>query len=203
MIPADASQALRVARRRETYSHDHRDLLFFLVDVDYFKAVNDEYGHDAGDKVLVQIAQRLGRVVRESDFLIRWGGEEFLVICRSAERTDGPILADRILKAINGEDFDIGQGRCIPQSCSVGWAPYPWLPPMYSDLSVDEVLRLADRGLYLAKEHGRNQAVGLMPATATPARPGKYALMEELFTDGMVRELRTTGQMIRVVGSSA
>ncbi len=77
MIEADASPSVRAYRGSGNYRPDHRDLIFFLLDIDHFKTVNDEYGHDAGDRVLVQIAERLTRVVRESDFLIRWGGEEF------------------------------------------------------------------------------------------------------------------------------
>jgi diguanylate cyclase (GGDEF)-like protein len=210
MIPADASQAVRAYRGSEVYGRDHRDLMFFLVDIDHFKDVNDEYGHDAGDRVLVQIAQRLGRVVRESDFLIRWGGEEFLVVFRAAERHDGALLASRILKAVNGAEFDLGNERRLARSCSVGWAAFPWLPPACSDLSVEEVLRLADRGLYLAKQGGRNQAVGMVPAASAPAinasatsttganivtRPGKYRSVEQLLEDKLIREVRTAGEI--------
>ncbi len=212
MITADASQAVRAYRGSEVYSRDHRDLIFFLVDIDHFKDVNDEYGHDAGDRVLVQIALRLNSVVRESDFLIRWGGEEFLVVCRSAERGDAEVLASRILKAINGAEFELGNGRRLTKSCSVGWAAFPWLPPAFSNLSVDEVLRLADRGLYLAKQQGRNQGVGLVPSSNSQAagaattdnlaatlsanmltKPNKYCCLEELLEAKIIREVRTPG----------
>jgi len=59
----------------------------------------------------------------------------------------------------------------MSRTCSVGWAPLPWLPLECAELSVDEVLRLADRGLYLAKQRGRNRAVGLIPSTSKPSRP--------------------------------
>jgi diguanylate cyclase (GGDEF)-like protein len=207
MIAADASQAMRAYRGSEVYGRDHRDLIFFFVDIDHFKAVNDEFGHDAGDRVLVQIAQRLNRVVRESDFLIRWGGEEFLVVCRAADRGDGALLASRILKAVNREDFDLGNQRHLARSCSVGWAAFPWLPPACSDLSVDEVLRLADRGLYSAKQNGRNQAVGLVPAAdvaslvpaalSGPSRPNpsaKYSTVEQLLADDLIHEICTRSE---------
>lgn len=208
MIGADASQAVRAHRASDIKKHDNRDLIFFLVDIDHFKAVNDEYGHDAGDRVLVQIAQRLNSVVRESDFLIRWGGEEFLVVCRAADRSDGELLASRILKAINGTEFELGGERRLTKSCSLGWAAFPWLPPAFSNLSVDEVLRLADRGLYLAKQQGRNQAVGLVPTTNSPVmgaatvdassakvltRPEKYCCLEQLLEAQVIREVRTAG----------
>ncbi|MGA7078960.1 MAG: diguanylate cyclase [Terriglobales bacterium] len=208
MIPADASQAVRAYRGTEVYGRDHRDLLFFMVDIDRFKEINDEYGHDAGDRVLVQIAQRLTRLVRESDFLIRWGGEEFLVVFRAAERSDGALLASRILKAINGMEFDLGNERRLARSCSVGWAAFPWLPPVCSDLPVDEVLRLADRGLYIAKQQGRNQAVGMVPSTTISTvtaafanaaggnvltKPDKYCTVEQLLEDKLICEVRTLG----------
>ncbi|MFY9561805.1 MAG: diguanylate cyclase [Terriglobales bacterium] len=200
-ILADASQALRAYRTgAEHYSRDHRDLIFFLVDIDHFKEVNDQHGHDAGDRVLVEIARRLNQVVRESDFLIRWGGEEFLVVCRSAERDDAPLMAGRILRAISGVEFDLGNERSMHRTCSVGWAPLPWLPIASAELSVDEVLRLADRGLYLAKQRGRNQAVGLVPSTNTPTRPGTYLRLEQLLEDRLIREIRTAGERAKAAG---
>jgi len=207
MIAADASQAVRAYRGSETYSRDHRDLIFFLIDIDHFKEVNDEYGHDAGDRVLVEVAQRLSRVVRESDFLIRWGGEEFLVVFRAAERNDAELIASRILKTMNSDEFDLGNGRRLARSCSLGWAPFPWLPPAFSNLSVDEVLRLADRGLYLAKQQGRNQAVGIVPTTNSPivnaaasdgnlvTRPERYSTLEQVVESKLIREVPVRGGM--------
>ena len=162
-IAADANQASRAYYSEiEGYSRDHRDLVFYLIDLDHFKDVNDAHGHDAGDEVLVHVAQRLARIVRQSDFLIRWGGEEFLVVCRAADRKDAAIFAERILAAVGREPFSISGGEKVSKTCSVGWAPFPWDPGV-AMLSVDEVLKLADRGLYRAKELGRNQAVGMLP----------------------------------------
>ena len=200
-ILADASQASRAYRDGTgNYSRDHRDLIFFLIDIDHFKEVNDQHGHDAGDRMLIEIARRLNRVVRESDHLVRWGGEEFLVVCRSAERADAPLMAGRILRAISGAEFDLGNERQMSRTCSVGWAPLPWLPLECAELSVDEVLRLADRGLYLAKERGRNRAVGLVPSTSRPSRPGACTRMEQLLEHGLVRELPTSGDRAAAAG---
>src|SRR5580658_2854561 len=114
-------------------------------------------------------------------------------------------------------EFDLGNERRLARSCSVGWAAFPWLPPSCSDLSVEEVLRLADRGLYLAKQGGRNQAVGVVPAPNAPVitntnndenartnssvvgnlvmRPGKYCTLEQLLEDRLIREVRTSGEI--------
>ncbi|HEY7616713.1 MAG TPA: GGDEF domain-containing protein, partial [Terriglobales bacterium] len=163
-IAADASQAIRAYKSAEkVYSTDHRDLIFYFVDIDHFKDVNDRYGHDAGDRVLVEFVRRLERITRTSDFLIRWGGEEFLLVCRSANRDEAPILAERVLAIIANAQFEIRPGQAVSLTCSVGWAPFPWLLHLVLKFSVDEVLRIADRAMYMAKRRGRNQSVGLLP----------------------------------------
>src|SRR5207244_1921287 len=163
-IGADASQAIRAySVASKNYSRDHRDLIFYLIDVDHFKQVNDQYGHQAGDRLLIAIAKRLDEVVRKSDFLMRWDGQEFLVVCRSGERVEATRMAERILGAIGTAPFDLGNGCNIHSTCSVGWAPFPWVPPFVAEASVEEVLWLADRGLYLAKQQGRNQSIGILP----------------------------------------
>ena len=162
-IPADADQARRAySAIKGSYSLDHRDLIFYLVDLDHFKKINDTFGHAAGDDLLVEVAGRLSRIVRQSDLLIRWGGEEFLIVCRAAERKHAAILAEKILSVVALLPFSISQGNEARITCSVGWAPYPWQPGA-APLTVDEVIKLADTGLYRAKELGRNHAVGMLP----------------------------------------
>ena len=140
-----------------------RDLVFYLVDLDHFKEINDLYGHDVGDGVLVEVAARLGNVVRKSDWLIRWGGEEFLIVSREGDRQQARLLAERILSVVSREPIDLGKGRSVWRTCSVGWAVFPWLLAAPDAVSYDEVLRLADRALLLAKRSGRHQSVGLLP----------------------------------------
>ncbi len=141
-----------------------RDLVFYLVDLDHFKEINDLYGHDAGDGVLVEAAARLESVVRKSDWLIRWGGEEFLIVSGESDRQQARLLAERILSVISRVPMDLGKRRTIWRTCSVGWAVFPWLPATPEAVSYDEILRLADRALLLAKRSGRHQSVGLLPA---------------------------------------
>jgi diguanylate cyclase (GGDEF)-like protein len=158
-IGADASQSVR-AYSDAAHSTDHRDLIFYLVDIDHFKEINDMHGHHAGDAALIQIAQRLGKLVRRADMLIRWGGEEFLVVSRSNERKDAPILAERILAIVGSTPLQLEDGKSIARTCSVGWAAYPWKRSSPESVSVEEVLTLVDRALSVAKDSGRNQAVG-------------------------------------------
>src|SRR6185312_7715140 len=72
------------------------DLLFFMIDIDHFKQVNDTYGHHAGDLVLIELCRRLQHVFREADYLVRWGGEEFLVVARGSSRAEAPLIAERV-----------------------------------------------------------------------------------------------------------
>jgi diguanylate cyclase (GGDEF)-like protein len=163
-IDADVSQTLRA------YADGHdahtRDLVFYLVDADDFKEVNDRYGHDVGDRVLVEMTRRLSSSIRHSDVLVRWGGEEFLLISRYTDRREAELLARRVLAGVADTPFSVGEsGETIYRTCSVGWAAFPWFPDNPRAISYEEVLTLADRALNQAKRSGKNSAVGMLPAT--------------------------------------
>ena len=151
----------------ERESTPGRDLVFFMVDLDHFKQVNDQYGHAGGDAVLVQMQERLREVFRESDYLIRWGGEEFLVLARATHRDDAKVVAERIRSAVANRDFELPDGTRLHKTCSIGFACFPFLQSQPRLLSWSEVVELADQGLYLAKRSGRDAwaAVYSTPAT--------------------------------------
>jgi diguanylate cyclase (GGDEF)-like protein len=162
-IEADVSQALRA----HTDAHDlhTRDLVFYLIDADNFKEVNDRYGHDVGDKVLQEMALRLSSSIRHSDVLVRWGGEEFLIVSRYTDRAVAELLAQRVLSSVADTPFTLGiTGEKISRTCSLGWAAFPWRPEDPRAVSYEEVLTAADRALRQAKQAGRNRAVGMRPA---------------------------------------
>src|SRR6202022_3761918 len=130
ILTAEGGQVLRNyqrARGTDIRKMDHRDLVFMMVDVDFFKQVNDQYGHPAGDRLLQLVAERLTSVVRKSDVLVRWGGEEFLIMNRSTDPSGTPAFCSRILEVISSEPFELGHGIALRKTCSVGWAPYPWV----------------------------------------------------------------------------
>ena len=162
-IDADLSQALRAyADGRDQHI---RDLVFYLIDADNFKEVNDRYGHDTGDKVLVEMARRLSSSIRHSDVLVRWGGEEFLVVSRYTDRSEAELLAQRVLSAVADTPFPVGtSGKTINRTCSVGWAAFPWFASHPRAVGYEEVLTLADRALNQAKQSGKNRAIGMLPA---------------------------------------
>jgi diguanylate cyclase (GGDEF)-like protein len=162
-IEADVQQTLR------SHEDDHdphtRDLVFYLIDADNFKEVNDRYGHDVGDKVLTEMARRLSSSIRHSDVLVRWGGEEFLIVSRYTDRNEAELLAQRVLSAVADTPFSLGPERePMYRTCSLGWAAFPWSVSNPRGVCYEEVLTLADRGLNRAKQSGKNRAVGMLPA---------------------------------------
>jgi len=179
ILTAEAGQVLRNyqrARGSEIRKLDHRDLVFIMVDVDFFKQVNDEHGHPAGDRLLQLVAQRLSTVVRRSDVLVRWGGEEFLIMSRSTDPAGTPAFCARILEVMSAEPFDLGHGVSVQKTCSVGWAAYPWCRGAFESLCAEECIELADVALYRAKGLGRNLGIGLVAADAAGRNPDSITL---------------------------
>jgi len=133
----------------------------FLLDVDHFKNINDTYGHAAGDAVLTTIAARLCEILRETDMIVRWGGEEFLAYLPTAPtgKSDLDEVAERILAGIGATVVEHG-GAALSVNVSIGYAPFP-LAVGQQQLAWERVVNLVDMALYLAKSHGRNRAYGV------------------------------------------
>ena len=142
------------------------DLVFFLVDIDHFKKVNDDHGHAAGDTVIIEFCDRMRRVFRDSDYLVRWGGEEFLVVARGTVRAHAQEVAERLRCAIADVPFLLPDGTSLHKTCSIGFACYPLAPEQARALRWDEAVHLADEALYLVKSGGRNGWMGLIQARA-------------------------------------
>ena len=131
----------------------------FLLDVDHFKHINDTYGHGAGDAVLREIADALREILRETDMIVRWGGEEFLAFLPAVPRGSLDEVARRLLAGIPERSIDY-QGTPLSVNVSIGFAPFP-LAPGADALSWERAVNLVDMALYLAKGHGRNRAYGV------------------------------------------
>lgn len=191
MIDKDVQQALRFYSTG--HNNQNRDLIFYLIDIDHFKLVNDQFGHQQGDALLVQVAARISSAIRYADVLIRWGGEEFLVVSRFTDRENAEILAKRVLQAIGTESFHLISGS-IRRTCSIGWAVFPWSPEHPDAISYQDVIRLADRALYKAKDTGRNMAVGVLPELASchSEKRGRHSGHSGI-DERMVRTLITQG----------
>jgi diguanylate cyclase (GGDEF)-like protein len=145
------------------------DLVFAMIDLDGFKAINDRYGHQAGDQVLVQTRQVLEAICRASDLLIRWGGDELLVVGRDSSPDEAETLAQRVVDAVRQHVYTIDQGQEVRISCSVGYACYPFLRREPRRFGWEEVLALADTALYAVKKSGRDGWAGVVGNESTPA----------------------------------
>lgn len=139
-------------------------LSFFLFDLDHFKQINDRHGHDVGDAVLVEVAQRLRQTLRQGDAAMRWGGEEFLVVARGLGDEAAAALAARMLHAIGSRPVTLPVHEPLEISASLGYACWPW-PDREGPAHIDHHLAigLADAGAYLAKLDGRNRGFGILP----------------------------------------
>jgi len=149
--------------RREMYTRLEQELArarrygeplaVVMLDIDHFKAVNDHYGHQAGDAVLQELAQRLLQQARKADLVARYGGEEFLLILPRTDLAAAGVFAERLRERIAGRPFGTPAGELSIQ-VSIGVAAYP-----DQAADSDSLIRAADTALYSAKQQGRNRVV--------------------------------------------
>lgn len=142
----NGTKALVMARRFVS------DLSVILLDIDYFKKINDTYGHQSGDEAIVAVAYILMQMARAEDTVARIGGEEFAMLLPDTNRLGTAVLAERIRAAIEREQFIIGD-KIVPITVSIGIASFGVDPAE----SIDQLLGVADNRLYLAKNSGRNR----------------------------------------------
>lgn len=144
---------------------DNADLAIFMIDLDNFKALNDHYGHHIGDEVLKQLKYSMQQVFRQSDYLVRWGGEEFIAIARFIDRADAKVLAQRFIETVQQTPFQVEGQEPLHVTCSVGYVCYPLsIAKQFCQWQV--LLKLADLCLYAAKYSGRNGWVGIQDYVA-------------------------------------
>ncbi len=132
-----------------SYARFNRPFGIILMDLDFFKAVNDSYGHPVGDEVLMSLSRLLEAHIRKTDILGRWGGEEFLVICPGTDKRGTEELAEKLRENIECHDFP------VVRSCTASFG----VSVFHSGDDLVQLLRRADEALYTAKNNGRNQVV--------------------------------------------
>lgn len=160
-------------RTRETGgegAHAPRQPGFIMVDLDWFKPINDTCGHAAGDRLLLQVKGVLERVCGPLDELIRWGGDEFLVVTHDSDSGTVEALPERIRDAIEQTAFDLGDGRLAHVTCSIGFTLLPDALDAPESHALEQVVALADQALCAAKRCGRNAWVGLLTTRGTNVR---------------------------------
>ena len=142
--------------RREDVNTDG----LMILDIDHFKNINDTLGHAGGDTVLVEIARRLRSTVRDSDMVMRWGGEEFLVYSPKANALHLKHLAHRLLKAIGETPIEVN-GQALQVTVTGGFLALPFSGLTEEECNWEKAMQIADMALYLGKVNGRNRAYGL------------------------------------------
>jgi diguanylate cyclase (GGDEF)-like protein len=155
-----------VAQKVAQATADRTPLSLILFDIDHFKNVNDTYGHQAGDKVLIGVAKILGGRMRPTDFTARYGGEEFVLLLPSTDAPGAAIVAERLRRRLAEAVHEIGGGSVLRVTASAGHAT---LQPG-SAVTPDMLLASADSALYAAKRDGRNMVV----AGQDPALPSAH-----------------------------
>ncbi len=130
----------------------------FLLDLDHFKEVNDTYGHASGDSVLIAISKTLKQLVRADDFLVRWGGEEFLIILYNTKPEYLERFSQRVLEMVRKTPLHVAEDKTIYKTCSLGYAQIPLYMTNPGLLSLEQMINISDYALYCAKENGRNCA---------------------------------------------
>lgn len=167
-MPKEVALCLRRHESRVALDAEAADLVLFMIDLDHFKSVNDNHGHAAGDAVLCQFAERLREVFRASDHLVRWGGEEFLVVARDTHREGAAELAERLRRNLAEQAFQLDDGTRISRTVCIGFAPFPLTPAQPQACSWEDVVDLADQLLYACKRGGRDAWIGLFPESVDP-----------------------------------
>ena len=131
-----------------------------ILDIDHFKNINDTLGHAGGDAVLIEIAKRLRSTVRDTDMVMRWGGEEFLIFSPKANAVHLKSLAQRVLNVIGDKPIAVGD-KMMTITVTGGFLSLPFSGLSETDCNWEKAMQIADMALYLGKVNGRNRAYGL------------------------------------------
>ncbi len=124
-----------------------------MCDLDYFKSINDKYGHDVGDLVLKETARLLSENVRKADLVVRFGGEEFLILLVDVREGEAEKVAEKLRKIVETYEFKTPKGT-LKRTISIGVSEFP-----VDTSAIWEAIKFADVALYKAKEAGRNKVI--------------------------------------------
>jgi len=185
-LPADLSTLTRALRDGRAAG---RAVGLLLVDIDHFKLVNDRFGHSTGDEVLCSVAGVLRGALREGDYAVRWGGEEFLLVLREMASGEVGRLADKLRARVAAAELPVPGPRPLRITVSIGAIEFPVVRATPDALTWEDHVELADLALYQAKHRGRNATtvVRAAPDAAVKlgaARPDQTAAA--LVEDGVV-----------------
>ena len=172
----------KMAKRHQEPRPESCSLL--LLDIDFFKHINDHYGHAAGDAVLVEISKRLTALCQDNELVIRWGGEEFLLVLQRLQQTAIDNLCQTLLRKVSELPVEF-EGKTIPVTISGGFINLPFADVPEHQFNWERVLQVADMALYLSKVNGRNQ-INLVTGLRVPFSEAEPHLQSDL--SGAIRE---------------
>ncbi|HHL31880.1 MAG TPA: GGDEF domain-containing protein, partial [Oceanospirillales bacterium] len=161
-----------------------------VIDLDYFKSVNDQHGHAAGDLALQAFADMLALLVHKNQIACRWGGEEFLIICPNISKARLVALVQQVLDHCRQLQVEISEHQTIQLKCSIGCAMTP--APPQKQLRWEKTIQLADMALYDAKHSGRDRAIAYLWHTQTHNKQNinwVLANTEQAFKDKILEKL--------------
>lgn len=169
-IEAEVSMLKRQAFEEEAEPNSNpespRLLFLMMIDLDGFKAVNDTHGHHAGDRTLLEVKDRLLAGCRKSDAVVRWGGDEFLIIGHARNYEGAEQFAEKIRESVASPAYDVGDGNVSRLSASIGMSYLPFVEGDIDFAGWELVCNVADIGAYLAKGAGRNGWISIMGTKA-------------------------------------
>lgn len=188
----NSRDAIYKATRRACDGDDAASLI--LLDIDHFKDINDKWGHTLGDCVLKEIACRFKQSVRDSDMVLRWGGEEFLVYSPKSNAEQCTRLVERLLKSVGEKKIDIA-GHEFDITVTAGFISIPAENHAEEKTSWEQALQIADKILYFGKENGRNRAYGFGLLSEEKEKTNSLLLhdIELAISEGMIELIAVMG----------
>ncbi|MGH9458079.1 MAG: ligand-binding sensor domain-containing protein [Thermoanaerobaculia bacterium] len=163
----EVPRILRTHRRSGGSEQDPEFLLFVAADLDNLKQINDEFGHDAGDRAICAVADLLQSHARADDIAVRLGGDEFLFVLRSVDRSRAAQVVERLRASV--DSLELGLESPARATISLGFASFPFVEREVEALTWEQTLQLADRALLHSKRRGRNAWTGFLSTPRTSA----------------------------------
>jgi diguanylate cyclase (GGDEF)-like protein len=126
-------------------------LAIMIIDLDALKPINDQHGHAGGDELIIEVSRTLRQAIRPDDILVRWGGDEFVVVARAQHVEHTTLLAERIRERVAKMKCVLPRGAVVRTSCSIGFTCLPFVPGNPEAVSWEHAIKIADLALYRAK----------------------------------------------------
>jgi diguanylate cyclase (GGDEF)-like protein len=174
-------------------------LAIMIIDLDALKPINDQHGHAAGDELIIEVARTLKQAIRPDDVLVRWGGDEFVVVAHAQHVEHATMLAERVRERVAKMKCVLPRGTVVRTSCSIGLTCLPFVPDNPEAVSWEHAIKIADLALYRAKR-GRNawrgwfgtESVAMLQSGNQSPISAIESNVDALIANGIIIELSST-----------